>query len=85
MQEQEMRSMLLRHHHHVAKAANANFLACAGDMVLGMVDHKCIQYVLQALLRNCMWLTVVCFLLSTGAQVQSQPPVQGLVPYGDDD
>lgn len=30
-------------------------------------------------------LIFVSFLLLTGAQVQLQPPVQGLVPYGDDD
>ena len=30
-------------------------------------------------------LIFVFFLLLTGAQVQLQPPVQGLVPYGDDD
>lgn len=36
-------------------------------------------------LNAVLWLTCMILLLLTGAQVQSQPPVQGLVPYGDDD
>ena len=30
-------------------------------------------------------LILVVLMLLPGAQVQSQPPIQGLVPYGDDD
>lgn len=55
------------------------------EMLLGTLAFNCLHNILHGSRLSAFGLIFVLFLLLTGAQVQLQPPVQGLVPYGDDD
>lgn len=67
----------------VQSAAKPDLLACAGDAIGSGISSYSMSCRRLEYLHVC--LTFARFLLPTGAQVQSQPPVPGLVPYGDDD
>ena len=55
------------------------------EMLSGTLAFNRKHNILHGSRLSAFGLIFVLFLLLTGAQVQLQPPVQGLVPYGDDD